>query len=371
MKRFFILCLAAMAMACSTRPALIPRTAFQGEVEGVPIDLYTLKSENMTVQVTNFGARVVSMYTQDKHGNWADIVVGHNNLQAYVTPPGERFLGATVGPVANRIGNATYQVEGETWHTDANDNGVNTLHGGFKGIDMRPWTVKSSTPSSLTLSLECSNGQDGFPGNRTITLTYSVSGPDFKVEIEANSNKITPFNITHHPFFCLRGEGEGTVEDYVMSILASAYTPVDSLSIPTGEIAPVEGTPFDFRTAHPIGAFIGEENQQLRFGRGYDHNWCLDGEGMRSVCKVQDPVSGRTVEVITDQPGLQFYSGNFFDGSEPGKNGKPLIFRSSLALEAQGWPDAVNHPEFPSIIVKPEETYSSTTIYRFGVKWQD
>lgn len=372
MKKILTLSLVALALSCCTPSVkLLPRTAFQGEVEGVPIDLYTLKSENLTVQITNFGARVVSLYTPDKDGNWADIVVGHNNLQDYVTPPGERFLGATVGPVANRIGQAQYQIFGEAWHTDANDNGVNTLHGGFKGIDMRPWTVVASSNSSLTLSLECLHGQEGFPGNRTITLTYSVSGGDFKVEVQGNSNKPTPFNITHHPFFCLRGEGEGTVEDYVMTIHASAYTPVDSLSIPTGEIAPVEGTPFDFRNPHAIGQYINEENEQLRFGHGYDHNWCLDGEGMRPACKVQDPVSGRTVEVLTDQPGLQFYSGNFFDGREAGKNGKPLGFRSSFVLEAQGWPDAVNHPNFPSILILPEETYRSTTIYRFGVKWQD
>lgn len=372
MKRILTLSLVVLALAdCNPSVQLIPRKAFQGEVGGVPIDLYTLKSEDITVQITNFGARVISLYTRDKDGKWADIVVGHNNLQDYVTPPGERFLGATVGPVANRIGKATFQIEGEAWHTDANDNGVNTLHGGFKGIDMRPWKVEAVSSKSLTLSLECPNGQDGFPGNRIITLTYSVEGADFKVDIQGNSNKVTPFNVTHHPFFCLRGEGEGTVEDYVMTIHASAYTPVDSLSIPTGEIASVEGTPFDFRTPHAIGQFIGEENQQLRFGRGYDHNWCLDGEGMRPACKVMDPVSGRTIEVITDQPGLQFYSGNFFDGREAGKNGNPLGFRSSFVLEAQGWPDAVNHPEFPSIVILPEQTYRSATIYRFGVKWQD
>ena len=228
--------------------------------------------------------------------------------------------------------------------------------------------MESSSRNSLTLSLECPHGHDGFPGNRTITLTYSVSGADFQVEIRGNSNKRTPFNITHHPFFCLRGEGEGSVEDYLLTVNASAYTPVDSLSIPTGEITPVKGTPFDFRTPHTIGERIGEPHQQLIFGRGYDHNWCLDGEGLRWACVVEDPVSGRTVKVLTDQPGLQFYSGNFFDGTENGKNGKPLGFRSSLALEAQGWPDAVNHANFPSILLKPGENYHSTTIYRFGVK---
>lgn len=368
MKKILIFCLTALAFSCSNGPEIIPGKAFEGAVEGVPINLYTLKNKEITVQITNFGARVVSLYTKDKDGNYADIVVGHDNLDAYVTPSGERFLGATVGPVANRIGHAAYKVEGETWNTDPNDHGVNTLHGGFRGIDMRPWTVEAHTDTSLTLSLQLLNGLDGFPGNRSITLTYSVSKADFKVAIEGTTNKRTPLNVTHHPFFCLRGEGGGSVEEYIMTIHASAYTPVDSLSIPTGEIAPVEGTPFDFRTAQTIGARIGEDNEQLRFGRGYDHNWCLDGKGFRSVCLVADPVSGRTVEVLTDQSGLQFYSGNFFDGSEAGKNGKPLAFRSSLALEAQAWPDAVNHSNFPSIIIAPSEVYRSTTIYRFGVE---
>ena len=368
MKRILTLTLAVLAIACTSRPALISRDAFQGELEGVPVDLYTLQNKDIAVQVTNFGARVVSLYTKDRDGKFTDIVVGHNNLADYVKPTGERFLGATVGPVANRIGGASYQVEGETWHTDTNDHGVNTLHGGYKGIDMRPWTVKEVTDSTLTLNILLDNGQDGFPGNRSITLTYSISHSDFKVDIEGTTNKLTPLNITQHPFFCLQGEGAGFVEEFLMTINASAYTPMDSLSIPTGEIVPVKGTPFDFRTPRRIGNNIRENDIQLRYGRGFDHNWCLDGEGMRSVCLVEDPVSGRTVEIITDQKGLQFYSGNFFDGKDVGKNGKPIPFRSALTLEAQGWPDAVNHPEFPSILVKPSDTYRSTTIYRFGVK---
>ena len=360
MKRYLILLL-VLAFACqSKQPALISESKFKGE-------LYTLRSENLVAQITPFGARVVTLFIKDTDGKWTDVVVGHNKLAAYQTPPGERFFGATVGPVANRIGHASYRVEGEAWHTDANDHGVNTLHGGSKGFDMRPWEVVSSTPTSLTLSLECPHGQDGFPGNRTITLTYSVDKLDFKVDISGTSTKVTPLNISHHPFICLRGEGEGSVEDYIVTITASAYTPVDSLSIPTGEIAPVEGTPFDFRTPHSLGERINQPDVQLQYGHGYDHNWCLDGEGMREVCRVEDPVSGRSVAVITDQKGLQLYSGNFFDGSENGKNGKPLGFRSSLVLEAQGWPDAVNHPEFPSIVLLPGEEYTSSTIYRFGV----
>lgn len=357
MRRMLLFGAALVLLAsCSPDMKLLSRRAFQGEVEEVPIDLYTLRSEGITVQITNFGARVVSLYTKDRQGKWADIVAGHSKLEEYITPPGERFLGATVGPVANRISGASYLMWGEAWHTDANDNGVNTLHGGFKGLDLRPWKVESRTEDSLTLSLELTHGLDGFAGNRLITLTYSVSGGDFTVNITGSSTKPTPMNITHHPFFCLRGEGEGTVNDYILSIAASAYTPTDSLCIPTGEVLPVEGTPFDFRQARPIGDYA------------YDHNWCLDGEGLRSVCQVEDPVSGRTVEVITDQKGLQVYSGNFFNGSENGKNGKPLSCRSTLVLEAQGWPDALHHPEFPTIVLLPGEEYHSTTTYRFGVK---
>ena len=368
MKKYLIL-LALLALSCEpARPTLYPRSAFQGEVDGVKTDLYTLENESLVVQITNFGARVVALYTKDKDGKWADVVVGHNNIQDYITPPGERFLGSTVGPVANRIGKASYELEGTVWHTDANDHGVNTLHGGFKGLDMRPWKVVTGGVDQLLLQMDCPDGEDGFPGNRSILLCYSVNGSDFRVDINAETDKTTPINVTHHPFFCLRGEGEGSVEDYLLTVNASAYTPVDSLSIPTGEITPVKGTPFDFRTPHTIGERIGEPHQQLIFGRGYDHNWCLDGEGLRWACVVEDPVSGRTVKVLTDQPGLQFYSGNFFDGTENGKNGKPLGFRSSLALEAQGWPDAVNHANFPSILLKPGENYHSTTIYRFGVK---
>lgn len=356
MRKLLTLCVAVIALSCSSRPALVSRKAFQGEVSGVPIDLYTLQNRDITVQVTNFGARVVSMYTRDRDGNYADIVVGHDNLEAYVKPAGERFLGATVGPVANRIRNASFKMEGETWHTDANENGVTTLHGGYRGLDMCPWTVESHTDTSITLSLLLPHGHDGFPGNRNLTITYSISHEDFKVVIEGTTNKRTILNIAHHPFFCLRGEGNGTVNDYLMTIHAQAYTPVDSLLIATGEIAPVEGTPFDFRSARPIGDFE------------YDNNWCLDGEGFRSVCLVKDPVTGRTVEVITDQPGLQVYSGNFFNGSENGKNGKPLTYRSSLVLEAQAWPDAINHPNFPSIEIAPSQTYRSNTIFRFGAE---
>lgn len=351
-------------------PALIDRSAFEGEVDGVPTDLYTLRNGQVIAQITNFGGRVVALWTPDRNGTLADIVLGHDNIDAYVNPAGERFLGATVGPVANRIGGASYLLGGTVYHTDVNDNGVNTLHGGFKGIDMRAWNVAEVTDSTLKLSLDWKDGDEGFPGNTKFTLEYRLlSDSSLKVVMEAESDKDTPVSLAHHPFFNLRGEGGGSIEEYEMKIAASAYIPIDSLSIPTGEVAEVKDTPFDFRKGHAIGQFIGLPDPQLLNGRGYDHNWCLDRQstdGLEFAARVTDHESGRFVEVFTDQPGLQFYSGNFFDGSEKGKNGKPLDFRGALALETQGWPDAVNNDNFPNVILNAGEKYSHTAVYHFG-----
>lgn len=362
MKNIFLVTLVALAASCSSGgPRLVSPASFDSEVDGKPVKLYTLSNGDVSVQVTNFGARVVSTFTKDRDGKWENIVVGHQNLQEYVTPPGERFLGATVGPVANRIGNAQFQVDGVVYNTPVNDNGKNTLHGGFVGIDNLVWDVTSVSDTSVCLHLLHPDAQEGFPGNLDIDLTYFLDAEGaFHVDVKATTDKATPVNITHHPFFCLRGWNNGSVEAYSMWIKASSYLPIDALSIPTGEIASVEGTPFDFRRAHAIGQFIGEDNEQLRNARGYDHNWCLDKEtdGVELVCKVADPVSGRYVEVFTDQPGMQFYSGNFFEGPE---------FRGALALEAQRYPDAVNQPGFTPSVLRPGEVYSSTTVYRFGV----
>ena len=362
MRRFLLITLLVLAAGCSRGPQLIPAANFDSEVDGKPVKLYTLQNGDVTVQLTNFGARVVSTFTQDRDGNWENIVVGHDNLQDYVTPPGERFLGATVGPVANRIRCAEFSVDGVTYNTPANDNGVNTLHSGFIGIDNLVWDVTEVADTAIGLHLLHPDGLEGYPGNLDINLRYTLDAEGaFHVDIKATTDQATPVNITHHPFFCLRGWGNGSVEEYGMWIKASAYIPIDALSIPTGEIAPVEGTPFDFRRAHAIGQFIGEENEQLKNARGYDHNWCLDKEtdGVESVCKVSDPVTGRFVEVLTDQPGLQLYSGNFFEGE---------YFRGSLALEAQRYPDALHNENFTSFILRPGEEYNSSTVYRFGAE---
>lgn len=372
-KALVIFCCAALMAACSQPKgiALIPADQFAGEVDGKPVALYTLKAGDIVAQYTNFGGRGVTLFTPDRKGNMEDIVVGHSTLEAYVHPPKERFFGACVGPVANRIGGASFMVGDSLYHIPANDNGVNTLHGGLIGLDNVVWDVVHADDSTLALHYLRPDGQEGYPGNLDINMVYSVnSDNELKVEYSATTDRETPVNLSHHPFFNLRGEGVGDVEDYVMHVKASHFIPIDSLSIPTGEIADVSGTPFDFRQAHAIGQMIGEDHPQLRNGNGYDHNWCIDkaGEGVEIVCTVYDPQTGRSIDVLTDQPGIQIYTGNFFNGATDGKSGRPLGFRSSLALETQCWPDAPHHDNFPSIMLKPGETYTQVCIYRFGVR---
>ena len=363
-----------LALACTekkTAPSLLDASAFKGEIDGQEVSLYTLRAGDIILQATNYGARVAAIWTPDRDGNYADIVLGRKSLDGYVNPQGERFLGACVGPVANRIKEASFTIDGETYHFPANDNDKNTLHGGYKGLDHVVWDVREVTDSTLTLSYLHADGQEGFPGNLLISMTYAVtSANEFRIDYSATTDKPAHVNITNHPFFNLKGEGEGTILGHEMYINASHFVPVDALGIPTGEVAPVVGTPMDFREVHAIGERIDADFDQLKNVRGYDHNWCLDrqGDGLELACTVYEPEQGRFLEVLTDQKGLQFYSGNFFDGTDSGKNGKPFLFRCSLALETQGWPDACNNPSFPSTLLRPGETYTQTCVYRFSAK---
>lgn len=374
MKKIASFIAAGLALAgCCTqnKVELIPAENFNTEIDGKPVSLYTLRGGDLTMQLTNFGARVVSLWTPDRNGSFEDVVLGHDNIEDYANYKGERFLGAVVGPYANRIAGGTFTVDGEEYHFPLNNNGQ-TLHGGEKGVDMLVWDVEEVTDSSIVLHLTHPDGLDGFPGDIDIRLSYLLdSDSQFVLNYTATTDKATYFNISHHPFFNLKGEGKGTILDNEMVINASAYIPIDEYSIPYGDIATVEGTPFDFRTPHTIGERIGETDEQLAHGAGYDHNFCIDRKtdnGVEFNASVYEKGSGRFLEVFSDQPGLQFYSGNFFDGKSVGKYGRTLNYRESIALETQHWPDSPHHDNFPSTLIEPGQTYTQTCIYRFSVK---
>lgn len=371
MKRlFYALALAVLApCTAGNQVKLLPVSDFETILDGKEVTLYTLKNADLTMQVTNFGARVVSLWTPDKNGNYEDIVLGYDNIDKYINNPGERFLGAVVGPYANRIAGGTYTICDETYTFPQNNNGQ-TLHGGLKGLDMVVWDVFAADDSTLVLSYTHPDGQDGMPGNLEIFMTYTLtSSNEFKVEYLAQTDKPTHVNLSHHSFFNLKGEGNGTINDHILYINGSKTTPVNEVLIPTGDIADVTGTPFDFRKAKAIGTDLYVENEQLKNGSGYDHNWVLDRQTpdqLEMAASVLEPASGRFMEVWTDQPAIQFYGGNFFDGTTDGKYGKALRYRESIALETQKYPDSPNHPHFPSTLLKPGEDYTHICVYRFS-----
>ncbi len=374
MKKTFLIAFAMVAMliSCNQAPVeLLPEENFKIEHQGQEVSLYTLKAGDLVMQVTNFGGRVVALWVPDRDGNYEDIVLGYNNINDYINNPGERFLGAVVGPYANRIANGTYTIGEDVYNFPQNNNGQ-TLHGGLLGLDMVVWEVFAVDESSIVLYYERPDQQDGMPGNLAIFMTYELTPEnEFEVSYFAQTDKPTHVNISHHSFFNLKGEGNGTILDHELVINASLTTPVDSVLIPTGVLADVTDTPFDFRKPHLIGERISEENEQLKNGGGYDHNWVLDRKTDNEVefaASVYEPASGRFMEVYTDQPALQFYSGNFFDGTTTGKYGKALAYRESIALETQKYPDSPNHPDFPSTLLEPGQDYIHHCVYKFSTK---
>ncbi len=371
MKRITFLLSAILAVAsCGQKDLpLLPASSFTGEVDMKPVSLYTLESGDIAMQVTNYGARVVTLFTPDRDGRYEDIVLGYESLDRYVNNSGERFLGAVVGPYANRIAGGRFTLDGQEYVLPQNDNGQ-TLHGGFNGLDRVVWDVVSVSDDSIVLHYLHADGQEGFPGNVDIKMTYTLT-PDneFRIDYEATTDKAAVVNISHHSFFNLKGEGNGTIEDNELTINASWITPVDKYLIPDGMLEDVTGTPFDFREAHTIGERIRTDNVQLKNGRGYDLNWVIDrktADEVEKVAELYEPTTGRVMEVWSDQPALQFYSGNFFNGSTTGKYGRPLRYRESVALETQKYPDSPNHDSFPSTVLRPGETYTHTCVYKFG-----
>ncbi|MDR1984877.1 MAG: galactose mutarotase [Prevotellaceae bacterium] len=351
-----------------TLPLLV-YIAFSAVVDNRQISLYTLQNGDITMQVTNFGARVVSLFTPDKNGNYADIVLGYPDIQSYLNNRGERFLGCVVGRYANRIAGGKFVLDGNTYALPCNSGGQ-TLHGGVKGFDSVVWNVESASEHEITFSYLSAHNEEGFPGNVHVLMTYSLT-PDneFKITYKATADQTTVVNLSHHSFFNLGGEGSGSIENHILTLNASRITPVNGWLIPTGDLMNVENTPFDFRTPHAIGERINENHEQLKYGSGYDHNWVLDCKSIEEPAAiVYDPESGRELMVFTDQPGIQFYSGNHFSGTVEGKYGKLHKSRESFALETQKFPDSPNQPDFPTTVLNAGETYQHTCIYKFNIK---
>lgn len=347
----------------------IKKSIFGKTTEGQVGDLYTLSNRNgMQVAITNYGGRVVSIIVPDRHGKMADVVLGFDNLDGYLgTNP---FFGALVGRYANRIAKGRFKLDGVEYKLAVND-GPNSLHGGVKGFDKVFWTAKefSKNPPALELTYVSKDGEEGYPGKLTVKVVYTLTeSNELRIDYSATTDKDTVLNLTNHSYFNLAGQGNGDILKDEIMINADRFTPIDSTLIPTGELRKVEGTPFDFRKATAIGARINDNDEQLKFGRGYDHNFVLNrtGHGLTLAARVTDPESGRVMEVLTTQPGIQFYTGNFLDGTVHGKGGKAYAHRSALCLETQHFPDSPNHPKFPTTELKPGQTYHQITVFKFS-----
>jgi len=342
-----------------------------GTQGGRPVNLYTLtNSHGVEVKAMNYGGIILSIRVPDRKGQFADIVLGHETLEGYV--PNPPYIGAIVGRYANRIANGTFTLDGKAYTLPKND-GPNTLHGGTdKTFNKVVWDgepLKGKT--GVAFSYLSKDGDDGFPGNAKIKVTYTLTdGNELVIDYEATTDKTTVVNLSQHSYFNLAGEGTGDILSHEIMINADRFTPVDKNLIPTGELRPVKGTPLDFTTSTKVGARIDDNYDQLVLGHGYDHNWVINrkGDGLTLAARVYEPASGRVMEVSTTQPGVQFYTGNFLDGTVTGKQGHVYKRRFGLCLETQHFPDSPNHPDFPSTTLKPGETFKSKTVFKFSTK---
>jgi aldose 1-epimerase len=358
-------------LAAAESPSLAIAAQPFGQVRGEPVVLYTLRNvDGMEAKITNYGGIVTSLTARDRDGKLGDVVLGYGSLDEYLkdTP----YFGALIGRYGNRIAKGKFSLDGVD-HALAVNNGPNSLHGGKIGFDKVIWKVAeveiAEEGPRLTLSYLSPDGEEGYPGSLTVTAVYTLTADNaLRLDYTATTDRATVINLTQHSYFNLRGQGD--ILGHVLQINANQFTPVDSTLIPTGELRAVQGTPFDFRAPARIGARIGVADEQLKFGNGYDHNWVLAPEAgaLRQIASVYEPETGRVLTISSAEPGLQFYSGNFLDGSITGKGGVVYKFRHGFCVEPQHFPDSPNRPEFPSTVLRPGETYRNTIIYRFSAR---
>ncbi len=366
----------AALCACSPKPKEVPMTTLIttrpfGFINGQPVVLYTLtNSKGISADITNYGARVAALRVPGRSGIFADIVLGFDTLDGYLKE--NPYFGAIVGRYGNRIAKGQFKLDGKPY-TLARNNGQNSLHGGTKGFDKQVWAARDiSTPDSpaLELSYLSKDGEEGYPGNLSAKVTYTLSNDnELKIEYAASTDKDTVVNLTNHSYFNLAGQGNGDILGHELMIEADKFTPVNAGLIPTGQLRNVAGTPFDFRQSTPVGKRMNDNDAQLKLGGGYDHNFVLSHPAgqIGLAARVTEPVSGRVLEVRTVEPGVQFYTGNFLDGTITGKGGKVYNKHAALCLETQHFPDSPNQPGFPSTVVKPGAPYASVTIWKFSV----
>ena len=343
---------------------------------GKAAHLYSLEQANgVRVEITDFGGAVVRLFVPDRTGRLADVVLGFDSVEPYAAH--QSYFGALIGRVGNRLGGGQFALEGRTYALAQNNQPAGRpchLHGGVRGFDKVLWQaerIAADSGPALRLRYRSPDGEEGYPGNLDVEVRYTLTAaPALRIDYTATTDRPTPVNLTNHTYFNLAGEGAGDVLAHEVTLCASRYTPVNAGLIPTGEIAPVAGTPFEFRTPHRIGERIAQPHEQLGFGSGYDHNFVLEARGgsVSLAATVCEPKSGRLLEVLTTEPGVQFYTGNFLDGAIPGKSGHYYGRRTGFCLETQHFPDSPNQPAFPSIILRPGETLRSTTEFRFGVR---
>ena len=348
----------------------ITQEPFGTAPDGAPVTIYTLRNANgMQARILNYGGIIQSLKVPDKNGKFDDVVFGYDDLDSYVT--NSPYFGALIGRYGNRIAHGRFTLDGTTYQL-ATNNGVNSLHGGVRGFDKVIWQVTpgvSDLGETLTLTYTSHDGEEGYPGTLKVKAVYTLTKDNsIRLDYTATDDKDTVVNLTQHSYFNLAGHGD--ILSHVVYLNADKFTPVDSTLITTGELRPVDGTPFDFRTPTTIGARIGQDDEQLKFGNGYDHNWVINhpmGE-LGLDARVTEPTSGRVMEVWSTEPGLQFYSGNFLDGSNVGKGGQVYQFRNAFAMEPQHYPDSPNHDNFPSVVLHPGETYQNTIVYHFATQ---